>query len=79
MKARLFWIHINTLPRHDKKRTIHWIPRILKFKIVSDDLKYEWWGYEILWLNLVIHLDLEHDRKLCNIKTGPSIQDYWEI
>lgn len=63
MKANLFWINIKTFPRHDRKRTIHWFPKKFKFKIVSDDLKYEWWGYEFLWLNLVIHLDFEHNRK----------------
>lgn len=64
MKSKLFWINIKTYPRHDRERKIHWFPKLSRFKIVSDDLKYEWWGYELLWLNLVIAIDLEHNRKL---------------
>lgn len=66
MKTKLFWLQIKTYPQHSKKRTINYIPKISKFKVVSDDLKYEWWGYELVWLNLVIHLDLEHGRKAIN-------------
>ena len=62
MKSKLFWIDIKTYPQRDKKRSIHFIPKISRFKIVSNDLKYEWWGYEFLWMNFVIHFDLEHTR-----------------
>jgi len=62
MLARLFWMELKTYPVRERKREVHWIPKVSRFKVVSDDLKYEWWGYEILWFNLVIHLDLEHTR-----------------
>ena len=62
IKASTFWLSITTAA-HAKKRNIHWIPRVTRSIIVSDDYKNEYPMYEFLWLNIVLWITLEHKSK----------------
>lgn len=64
LKANRIWLRISTKqPETRRKAPIAWIPIISVVKILSEDLKEEFPMIEVLWLNFVVWIDLEHRQK----------------